>query len=282
MINFILFHRGQTVPDYISNCIKQIQKTQSNYKVYFITDATPLNLLNVEIINLNTIAVPEINNVDYYTNESNPLWRTSFERFFYINQYIKQQNIHNVVHFDNDVLVYYDVNNILAVLKETVNNVALTKHKDNEYVCGFMFIKYSYSLQPICDLLLELAKKGERALESILGSMPHEMRLLGAIQQLAPTSITTLPSLPWSPLFEKFNCIFDPSTYGQYFGFTSHKPKNQVHPCDVSRLIDQHIINKAISPFFDDLVKMPFITYNNKHIPIFNLHIHCKDLKYFS
>ena len=277
MINFILFHKGCNFPNHIRDCIKQIQHTQTNYKIYLLTDSKIVSNNDVTIIDLNTLHINLLDNIDYYRNDNDPLWRSSFERFFYINEFIIKNKLNDIIHFDNDVLLYHNTSNIINILKTNVKCIGLTKHKENEYVCGFMYINNHYSLKRICKLLLELAKLSTTELENKLGSMPHEMRLLGHISTLCD-DITHLPGTPRDENYSEFNYIFDPSSYGQYFGGSGDAPKLTVHRSNVNRLIDKYIINQTITPFIDIQNKKPYIKYNNTIVTIFNLHIHSKQL----
>jgi hypothetical protein len=277
--NFILFHKTGNFPAHLNVCLKQIQKTQNNYDIFLLTDQTLTNTKNVNIVPLKDLQNQELESVDFYKSDNDPLWRTSFERFFYINQFILQNNIDNIIHFDNDVLLYQDLENIIHDLAKHVTNLGITQHKTDEFVCGFTFIKNKNSLQQICNELLDLAKHGTTKLETILGSMPHEMRLLGHIYKTTDL-ITSLPGLPFNEDTNEVNSldyVFDPSTYGQYFG-----ANNTVHSSNTQRLIDKYIVDGTIVPTFDRELMKPFIIYKDKKIPIINLHIHSKKLTDFT
>lgn len=281
MTHFILFHKGK-LPHYITDCIKQIQHTQTNFDIYLLTNDNFSAISNVNQININDIKCDELSDINFYKNSDDPLWRTSFERFFYIQHVIKNNNLQNVVHFDNDVLIYKNINDIIETLNDNIKHIGLPTHKPNEFVCGFMFIKDFNSINLLCQTLLPLSQKGEKALEIEFNSWPHEMRLLGHIHSLNPELITPLPILPsnnWNNLYSLLNGVFDPSSYGQFFGQTHQKAKNSIHPSDINRYIDHHILNGSIKPVFEK--EGPYILYKEKKVPIFNLHIHAKTLTEF-
>jgi hypothetical protein len=279
MTNFILFHKNSHLPDYLPVCIKQILHTQTDFNIFLLTDNKIEKNKNIQMVDISKIKIEQLDAIDFYQNDQDPLWKTSFERFFYINDFIVKNKLNNVVHFDNDVLIYLNVKNILPVLQKVISNVGITRHKNNEMVCGFMFIKYFNCLENICNELCNLAKLGIPALKNMFNNdMPHEMRLLGHIFHNTDL-LTALPGTPFEPLFSEFNCVFDPSTYGQYFGGTGNATKNTIHPNNVQRIIDQHIVNKTLVPSFNR--QQPFITYNMQNIPICNLHIHSKQLQDF-
>jgi hypothetical protein len=282
MINFILFHKNSKLPGYIVECIRQIITTQINFKVYLLTDNNiTFDNNNINVIDINDIKIDILNEIDFYKHDRDPLWKTSFERFFYIDYFIRKNKLKNIVHFDNDVLIYKAVEDILTPLQKNIPNVGITKHKPHELVCGFTFINNENSLEKICFKLLELAQQGVDNLKILFnGDMPHEMRLLGHISENWE-DIKILPSTPFDLDFSNYDCVFDPSSYGQYLGGTGNAIKNTIHPDNVYRLVDRHIVNKKIIPIFDQTTKTPYIIYNDTHIPIFNLHIHSKQLREF-
>ena len=160
MTNFILFHKGNTLPEFIQVCIEQINKTQTDYKIFLLTNLKIINSGDINVIDINQYSLP-LADVPYYNGHQDPLWRSAFERIFYINTFISHYNLDNIVHFDNDVLIYKDIAEISTLLRDNVPNIGLTPHKENELVCGFMFIKNSDSLEEICRELLKLAVLGE-------------------------------------------------------------------------------------------------------------------------
>ena len=71
-------------------------------------------------------------------------------------------------------------------------------------------------------------------------------------------------------LYEDFKGVFDPSTYGQFFG-----NNRTIKDVDINRFADRYI-NVKVNPKFN---KIPTLeVYNNNEIPIFNLHVHNKKL----
>ena len=283
--NFILYHRGP-IPEYFEDCIAQIIKTQTNYNLYTITDAiVNYNHECLIKINLKDIIPQELCNLHFYANDPNPLWRTSFERFFYIKNLAMILKLQNIIHFDNDVLLYKNVSDIINILDINIPHIGLPPHKVNELVCGFMYIKNINSLQMLCSNLIKLANKGVAVLEHEFSTMPHEMRLLGYIQANCGNLITLLPVLPvdpWNSMLDKLQCVFDPSSYGQYIGGThsaNGADKLIYNPLNCYRIIDPLIRDNIITPYFDSVSKQPFVTYMGQNIPIFNLHIHSKHLK---
>jgi hypothetical protein len=85
-----------------------------------------------------------------------------------------------------------------------------------------------------------------------------------------------LPSLPFgeqSQNFDQFNMLFDPASYGQFLGGTNNgHPQGYTEP---AHFIGREIISKQIDVVFD---KKPFVVYEGKQIPLYNLHLHNKQI----
>lgn len=269
-MNFVLFHKGQNFPKHISICIKQIRKTNPECIVYLITDSNIYTEdKKIKIINTEELVVPDIGN--YYLNDAfSDLWRNSVLRLFYIEELIRKYNLENIIHFDNDVLIYENLYTIKDSLCEL--NLGITSHFEGQFVFGFSYIKNIDSLKLLNQNMLELVRQGEIALSKLIPDcMPHEMRLLGYINSKY-NLIEPLPIFPGSKNFNNFNICFDPSSYGQFLGG---------HPAEKTHIIGNQIINNDLKVIFRPDCSKPEGIYNGKPFKIFNLHIHNKQLEKF-
>jgi hypothetical protein len=93
-----------------------------------------------------------------------------------------------------------------------------------------------------------------------------------------------LPVLPFGEFsnnFEKFNSVFDPSSYGQHIdGTPDNNTPGWVAPKNLHRAIDPYLYSKEINIVFEN--KLPYIEYNDKLIKLNNLHIHSKQTYKFT
>ena len=291
-MNYVLFHLGRSLPIHLLHCIKQIQFIDPDNKIFILTNLpNRININNVTTIDLQFLKVEDIGS--YYINDAlSTLWRTSVLRMFYLEEFLKQSNIQNVIHFDNDVVLYKDVTPYLPIFKQF--NFLITSHFEKEYVFGFSYIKNAASLTEVNKTLLELVRRGEQRLfEEVdcTGSMPHEMRLLCHINELHNNTLIDLlpvvPSGPGSNNFDLFNVCFDPSSYGKHIGGShefSERNCNFVKTTtglgtEKHHYIGRQLINNKIEVVMEN--KMPFIIDNNIKYPIINLHIHTKKLEDF-
>jgi hypothetical protein len=103
--------------------------------------------------------------------------------------------------------------------------------------------------------------------------MPNEMQLLAGIAKRKPELIKTLNILPSNGV----NFLFDPSSYGQYFGGThaGHQPGFT----QKSHIVGDQIINENINPIM--IENKPLVLKDGKTYSLVNLHIHSKKTKLF-
>jgi len=302
-MNVVLFHRGNYIshrpdlsglPGHIKYCIKQIQHTNPETKIYFLTNLNieqpPDN--NIVIVDIRELEVPDITN--YFAHdipEHVQLWHTSVLRMFYLEKFLEKYNIRDIIHFDNDIVLYSNLKKFENIFKEF--NFLITPHFETEYVFGFSYIKNNKALIDVNKNLLELVRLPFSELQQRVNhECPHEMRMLNYINTSNNMNlIDHLPVVPTkdgSDNIKLFNTIFDPSTYGKHVG-GSHEliPKNKHYvPTDnwngteIHHYAGKQLFDKSIEIDFVD--KIPYLRCNNgKKYDIVNLHIHTKELDKF-
>lgn len=285
-MNVVLFHKGK-LPEYITTTLYQIKKYNPDIDLYFISDNDSSLNKQCKFINLNDLQseyISYFDKSDFYSNESNPLWRTSTERFFYIHELVGKLNLIDVFHFDNDVLVYDSFETILNKITNEQN--LITPANENNLVCGMFYTKNYESFSKIINSLYSKIKIGQFELESIYKTRNviyndriverfhlNEMSLLKIIQE-ETECILNFPIMPHDVNYEKFKTCFDPSSWGQHICTYDNHPPGYY---SVHHYIGRYIDRGTYSIIFEG--KIPFITSNDKKYKLFNLHIHSKKLK---
>jgi len=264
MNNFVLIHIGNTLPSYLKLCIQQIQTTNKNADIILATN------LNVEAPGINCINTNKLQLKDtgsYFQHNPDPLWITSLKRIFILDNIIQKFNLKNTVHFDNDVLIYYNIDEIKDKL---VQPLYLTPHKKSEFTFGFSFAKTTDALSLLSENIHKLILLGEDRVKRLTGDETHEMRLLGYVNN------NIIIPLPVHPKINEpiNNFIFDPSSYGQFLNGTpnGHLPGFIDEMQLAGSCFKQHPPNIR---FFN---KKPILDFDSNTYKIFNLHIHNKEL----
>ena len=280
-MNFVLFHIGLSFPAHIKQCVGNIKHFNPSSKIYLLTD-THVVADEVECVDVRDFSSYKILSSNIFISSYHAtLFRNSLFRFFFINEFIKKRGLKNVIHFDNDVLVFEDYSKHLAAFE--TSDIFITPHSPDEYVCGTLYVKDNIDI--ICDYFASLIFKDEQALNSYAGQgfMPNEMRLLSKLDQ-EKKCFNKLPILPigeFSHNFNKFKSLFDPSSYGQHIGGTPDKPEGGWVAAQCGhRAIDPLLTTRTVDVIFED--KLPYVMFAGKQIKLNNLHIHSKELSKYS
>lgn len=301
-MNVVLFHRGDYIPrhrdeswlpNHIKYCIKQIRHTNPELKIYFLTN---LNIeqpadKNITIVDINEFEAPDISN--YFAHDIQyhvQLWQTAVLRMFYLEIFLEKYNITDVIHFDNDIVLYSNLKKLESTFKNF--NFLITPHTETEYVFGFSYIKNNKALTQINRHLLELINLPFKELQARVNhTCPHEMRLLNYINTSNNMQlIDHLPVVPTgtgSDNYNLFNTVFDPSTYGKHIA-GSHDlglhnkyfvPTKNWNGTEKHHYAGQQLMEDKLEVKFID--KEPRIYSKDSEYNLVNLHIHTKELDKF-
>lgn len=207
---------------------------------------------------------------------NDPFWLTTLLRLYVVFLYSKKFNLTEFIHLEYDNLIYSD----LKQLKTLPSSLYFTRVGPFCSSAGFVYCNSLENFEQFISRLIKLFNKGEKTVcQFTQYSHLSEMILIDLIYSHTTGVIDYLPILPVAPgndNFEKIDAVFDCASYGQYLGGTNNGDGKGWH--GQHHYIGQQISNKNIEVLFD---KTPYIIYNNKKIPILNLHIHSKKLENF-
>lgn len=299
----ILTHIGETLPEYIDTFLTQLRVFNTQNDIVFLVNmsnvddpifikhnvrTSPIEDLDSTLINrfIDKFGHGDINSSKKHITYGGPdYWCVTATRLFYIYEYCKKFNVKEYFHFENDIMVYTDVNDIMSIIKENnlYENIAITRGTNNKIMTGFMYVGNN---DVMGDLLTSfdsyLNNKSELFTHGI--DMVNEMSLLHVYQIKNPTKLVNLPIFPNEVLtkdFKYFNTLFDPATYGQYLDGIPSNPGVSLIPD--SYIGDEMRKDNSIVIKFEvvDGLKIPFLFYKGKIIKINTLHIHSKRLYLF-
>lgn len=274
-MNYLLFYTGK-IPDYVNQTFDSIYKAEGeSCKIYFCGDEE-LKRKDIEFIqknDLNNEFIEEVSNLNYFRNESNLLWESSFLRIFYLYELANKLGIDNFIHFDCDVLTYKPFKSIKNLFVEGKLNITPV----NE-----IFLNFSYSyinnienFKKICTCLIEIVNNSTHYEKKYYaGRRLNEMIMLNIAYIKNPDLFNLLKILPEND--SEF--IFDPGSYGQYLGGVDK------HFFSKKNITDDHYVGRNIIKYGYDIKfneGLPVVIANEKEFKLVNLHIHKKNLRKF-
>jgi hypothetical protein len=300
--SIVFVHIGPTLPDYLPIAVEQARLFNRDCPVYIIGNkkafqSAPFSFdKSIRCIHCETLK----------TSKSHETFRAqsklsrhvlhgfvmfSSERFFYLEELMRQYALEDVFHLENDVMLYADLKNLLPTFHtHYAGKIGATFDNETRCIPGFVYIS---TLKPITQLVQFMAEKAKAA--------KNDMEILLAFKiKCDRLYIDHLPIvMPDYPLknalgegakhkerfsqhFTEFQSIFDAAALGQYLGGVS--PRNTAQPTP-GFINESCLFNPSV--FSYDWKRdaehrlVPFILYQGAEYPINNLHIHSKNLTPF-
>jgi hypothetical protein len=205
-------------------------------------------------------------------------WTLASLRFFYIYEFMKTYNISNVIHIENDVLLYYNCDTIAKYFDENKMYIPFDTYGRN--IASIMYIP-SYDVFKIALDNYDFSKndmENFKSIKDITGLIDH-FPIFNKDDDQENCEIAFV-----SKNFNRFQYIFDAAAIGQFLGGID--PGNTVdgnvcvgfvnETCVIK--YNEHVISWSNT---NDNIMKPFIQIGDITIPVFNLHIHCKNLRQF-
>jgi hypothetical protein len=282
------------MPPYIYECLKQLRLFFDG-PIYVIYDlispelSAKIQEFNLQLVPYESVKSERFAKVkkDFAVVEKlkdrKLLFMRSFERFYLLDELMKQRNLKYIWFMELDILMYTSPNSFFNQLKEVPT--AYAYHRTDHCNSGIFYVKDSHSLQPILS-----------AFDSFNNGFQSEMRALydymnktgSAKATLFPLVIKSNENpLYWKDVqhFEPY--LFDGAILGMYyFGVDPIHTNGQLLTQDPN-VYD--LKNKFLNIWkYGDLIweqsEKGLIPYfklkdSDEKKPIANLHIHSKDLK---
>lgn len=236
-----------------------------NFEIY--RDDPRVRIVDVESLN-DSYRYYERTNLD--KGFRNGFWALASLRFFYIYEFMEQHKIDNVVHLENDVLVYYNCDEIAQ--RAGSQHLYLPFDCFDRNIASIMYI-------PSASLFRLILDQYDLTINDMENFVKISRRC-NLIQKfpIFPANAYTSPEIQFiSENHHQFGYIFDAAAMGQFLGGVD--PRNQ--PGDTRGFVNETCIIKYSAYKFIWENKKPYIIINDLKFPIFNLHIHHKNLHDF-
>ena len=310
-MNAIIVHGGNTYLPYISDCIEQFFIFNKNSILYFIADNffAELNELQQKYQNLKIVLRKSLKptfahrfyliaNRSAHNRWRGGFWRYVVERFFLIQEFMQQSGENNLLHFEYDNLIYADINSYTEKFKALSENTKILLPADGDARCiaGIMFIPSAESLTKFCyyyNAHFTIRVKNDMlAFSDYMNSKPELCSTLPVVPKSYVSGKSELVSQKGivhtklerlSNGIESLGTIFDAAAFGQFVGgidnrntYDKKTTTGFINPDAAYNVQDFQLEWKTIDGF-----QKPFIIYKNEVFPVFNLHIHSKNLNLY-
>jgi|SRR5579862_2596235 len=290
--SIIFVHIGKSLPPHLSVSIAQARLFNKECPIYLISnqeaiDTIPeeLDKCNVTCIACESLPASEIHQkfreCTHHDWEFRGLLVYSTERFFYLDEFIKERDLHDVFHLENDIMLYVNLDDLLPIFKKNYPGmIAATFENDTRCVPGFMYIS---DPQPLATLV--------QSFPTCMDQWNTDMFLIARFKnQYRKVLIDYLPTIPpeythdhvlrsketecYYNHFEDFHSVFDASSFGIFLGgwdSTFHQ-ESSPNAINYNSIIDLAYFSIEWKKDAEGR-RIPYIEYKGKSLPINNLHI---------
>ena len=299
-MNIVLFHTGcfgahiyqhpdgPNLPSHLDACIKQYQLF-NDAPIYFLTDAQNFpdlakydQVIPVAIQDYASDKIARFNAL--YDRGPRDFWTVAITRLMYIENFSAAHGLQHICHFENDVLIYFNLEDYHHIFGRLYPSLAVTPCGPLICSTGFMYIDNAQSLADMTDFFIEtLEQLGLEGTKKRYGlNMVTEMGLLKAYGTERGERLGLLPILPFgahSQHYEDFDAIFDPASWGQLVGGTrTEGPGAKPDDHYIGQLLLSHP-GYGVRWRTEGGLRIPYFVYDDNWVKINNLHIHSKNLK---
>lgn len=299
----VFVHLGPKLPTYLPTAIAQAKLFNPESPIYLAASQVALlqcrelqGVIRVpyEMLTQSTQHETFISQARLYRVYREPFWRYSLERFFVLHELMQEHQLTDVIHLENDVMLYRDMNELIPTLHaHYAGQLGITLDNDTRCIAGLVYVARPEPLAKFLDLVI-----------SRLRTQSYDMFYLAQFHAVEPWSAQQLPILPQSyamsyelvnpqgqrakdstPYWryaKEFGGIFDAAAIGQYLGGI-----DPIHGKDTVGFVNEcSVFNPSrveITWQRDTQGRLvPYLRCGNESCRINNLHIHSKNLAAFS
>jgi hypothetical protein len=276
----VLVNFQEYVLDNIENC-----RRFGNHDITVIANESFRDKFDCEVIAVESL----LPNFSDYSSTLEDTFRNGFYpltslRFRALHEYMLKHNVTNVMHLENDVMVFKNFNDYKFHCE---NKILITMDAIARCVPGLVYI-------PNGTLLLECYENFDHS-KSDMYNWAYCFHNLRSHVDTLPIYVSSHKT--WDSKTDKwdyqlvtnqydyYNGIFDAAAIGQYLGGID--PRN--NPEDSKEKKAGYVSEDCIINYSHHKIrwvqyenyKKPVIVIDDRCIPIFNLHVHCKNLRQF-
>ena len=204
-------------------------------------------------------------NYTYKLNELREVTRVTdnfifvtFARLYVLYHVMKEFNLEDVIHIENDNLLFYDTVNLENYFN--VRKIMYTNIGPVIGSAGFMLIPEASIYKEFCMKCIQLITKNKSL---------SDMNVLSILR--SDESVCLLPSLPGDVLSDGY--IFDGASYGQYI--EGNNQGSGPGWISLDHFTAPLLQSRELKAFFD-ADDLPIVDQNRIQYKLFNLHIHNK------
>ena len=291
-MNLVLVYLGNPVPLYLMHNLEYLRLSFPEEKVWLISDL-PSNQRCAERAQANFFLCKNprkqwselYESMNHKKNYRSGFWFNTKARLLVLEEFFIRNDDAPVLHIEGDIWLSprFPMGLVSAIEKD----FAFPITSMNSGIASTFFIRNREASSKLISKVIEVSKSNPAA---------TDVDILGQLWESSPTDVEILPnSIPsnnpvgsdskvkllslMSSNIQKFDGLFDASTFGVHL--TGLDPRNRYGVREIYNAVSDHAVDVTAYEFYFEN-GFPFASYKKAKYPIFSLHIHSKDKRFFS
>lgn len=305
----VAVHLGPRLPPWLPTTLRQA-RIFSSCDILLVAESAALSAANcaatldVSCVPLEEIGISDkqrafrrLSRLDRSFREG--FWTYTSERFFVIESVIAALDLRDVLHIENDVMLYCSAESLTEQLSKLYRGIAATFDNDLRCVPGLVYFPSLEAAEALTEFYLDVLQR--MAVSRQPGAL-NDMQILGALRSRGRDIIDHLPIVPpdypatlhsaaghtvqeprdYSRHFDSLGMVFDAAALGQFLGGID--PRNCAAPTigfvNESCVFDPCILRpRLVRDAFGR--RVPVVETDGRAWPVANLHVHSKNVDSF-
>jgi len=304
----VLVCKGASFPSYVVDCVDQFFLFNPGARLVLITDDCFPEIGGIaarypSFENVLASDLPVSGNHEFFSRWNRMrrstfrggFWRFAIERFFVLEDYMEYAGSGEILHFEFDNMIYAEVGDLEPKFSRTTRGMSLPIDSPNRCIPSVVFIQSKedigrfckaynlyYLIQGLNDMkALSRYMRSRRGRCSSLPVLPAEYRN-GRTELRSAAGARTGRFELFDNDFEVFGGIFDAAAIGQYLGGVDPRNDPPHGPGFINETAMYSPVDLDICWRRDGEGRLvPRGSCDGRDFPVFNLHIHSKNLAAF-
>ena len=165
----VFIHLGPAIPAFTADAIKQAARFSTG-PLYLVAERAAIKAFALpEVPRIIAIACEDLGISPMHQAFRNccPLdksfrdgfWTFTTERFYYLETLVERDNLENVIHLENDVMLYADIDQLVAKASRFYEGLAVPFDNDDRSVPSLLFARRPHALTALCQFIVELLRE---------------------------------------------------------------------------------------------------------------------------
>ena len=298
--DFLISYIG-ALPKYTLECIKQIRLWNPKKDIYVCYSGnhreneiiinmlkTHFRIIPVKIESLSTTKSHELFNKTYTNLSMNGFWKYTMERFFIVEECMRDYNIRNIFHLEMDNLIYFKSEEILKECCK-IDKILIPSDNETRFIAGTCFVNNPDSLS-LLNEYFATNSYNRAEMETIMSFTQNHPGVIECLPTLIPEypyeikpqeGVEVTDKQKFSRHTKLFGGIFDAAAIGQYtLGIDPIHNRNNtdgfVNSHCAFRIDKQYLRWEKVDGLWRFNISIS--KDDNRWWPIYNMHVHNKSL----